>query len=119
MTCPTMKAMPIVSPKWKIDFWYAQQFVGFLTKLQGIKDTDGNSLLHNSMIGYGSGNADGNQHTHPSLPIVLAGGGGPLSPANYVRFISTPACNLFLSLADRMGLKHLERFGDSTGRLTI
>jgi hypothetical protein len=26
-------------------------------------------------------------------------------------------CNLFLSMADRMGATKLERFGDSTGRL--
>ena len=104
----------------KIDFWYAQQFAKFLTKMDGIKDPDGNSLLHNSMIVYGSGNSDGNQHTHTNLPIVLAGGGGgTLAPAGYTKYSSTPACNLFLSLSDRMGLKHLERFGDSTDRLRI
>ena len=40
---------------------------------QAAKDVDGNSLLHNSMIVYGSGNADGNRHTHTNLPIILAG----------------------------------------------
>ena len=34
------------------------------------------------MIVYGSGNADGNRHTHDNLPVVLAGGGGgTLKPA--------------------------------------
>jgi hypothetical protein len=104
----------------KIDLWYVQQFARFLTKLQGVKDLDGNSLLHNSMIVYGSGDADGNAHTHTNLPIVLAGGGGgTLVPADYVSYKSVPACNLFLSLADRMGLQSLERFGDSTGRIRI
>lgn len=104
----------------KIDRWYAEQFAKFLRKLRDTKDVDGNSLLHNSMIVYGSGNSDGNRHSHTNLPIVLAGGGGgTLSPANYVDYKSTPACNLFLSLADRMGMKQLERFGDSTGRVNI
>ncbi len=104
----------------KIDLWYAQQFTKFLVKLEGIRDVDGNSLLHNSMIVYGSGNSDGNQHTHNNLPIVLAGGGGgALSPASYVQHNSLPACNLLLSLADQMGVKNLSRFGDSTGRITI
>jgi hypothetical protein len=72
------------------------------------------------MIVYGSGDADGNAHTHTNLPIVLAGGGGgTLVPADYVSYKSVPACNLFLSLADRMGLQSLERFGDSTGRIRI
>ena len=104
----------------KIDLWYTQQFAKFLVKLNGIKDVDGNSLLHNAMIVYGSGNADGNRHSHNNLPIVLAGGGGgTLSPAGYVNYKSAPACNLFLSLADRMSMKNLDRFGDSTGRISI
>jgi len=104
----------------KIDAWYAQQFARFLTKLRDTKDVDGNSLLHNSMIVYGSGDADGNSHTHTNLPIVLAGGGGgALTPAGYLDYKSTPACNLFLSLADRMGVRNLERFGDSTGRISV
>jgi hypothetical protein len=79
---------------------------------------DGNSLLHNSMIVYGGGNADGNRHTHHNLPIILAGaGGGALTPGRFVKHGSKPTSNLFLSMADRMGVQRLERFGDSTGRL--
>lgn len=103
----------------KIDQWYARKFADFLKKLRGMKDADGRSILHNSMIVYGGGNSDGNRHTHTNLPLVLAGGGGGLlPPASYTRCGSAPACNLFLSLADRMGIQGLERFGDSTGRLT-
>jgi len=88
--------------------------------MESVKDADGRSLLHNSMIVYGSGNSDGNRHTHENLPVVLAGGGGgALGPSRYVDYKSVPACNLFLSLADRMGVPKLERFGDSTGRLAL
>jgi hypothetical protein len=111
------------NPEWiakvaRIDQWYAQQFSRFLQKLDDTKDVDGNSLLQNSMIVYGSGNADGNRHSHTNLPIVLAGGGGgALTPGRYVKFDGKPATNLFLSMADRMGIQGLDRFGDSTGRL--
>lgn len=102
----------------QIDRFYVQQFSRFLQKLEQTKDVDGNSLLHNSMILYGSGNADGNRHTHTNLPIILAGkGGGTLTPGRFVKHGSKPASNLFLSMADRMGLQNLERFGDSSGRL--
>ena len=101
-----------------IDRFYTQQLAAFLAKLEATKDADGHSLLHNSMIVYGSGNADGNSHTHVNLPILLAGhGGGTLAPGRFVRHGARPACNLFLSMADRMGVKNLERFGDSTARL--
>ncbi len=70
------------------------------------------------MIVYGSGNADGNRHTHDNLPVVLAGkGGGLLALGRYVKHGSKPMTNLYLSMAERLGLRDLDRFGDSTGRL--
>jgi len=102
----------------EIDLWYAKQFARFLQKLKETPDSDGQSVLQNSMIVYGSGNADGNRHTHSNLPLILAGGGGgTLKPGRYVQHGSRPMSDLFLSLADRMGVPRLERFGDSTGRL--
>ena len=102
----------------QIDRWYVEQFAKFLERLQNTPDVDGKSLLDNSMIVYGSGNADANRHTHSNLPIILAGGGGgALTPGRHVNHGSKPLCDLFLSLADRMGATNLEHFGDSTGRL--
>lgn len=102
----------------EIDLWYVKQFSKFLERLHNTKDLDGNSVLHNSMILYGSGNADGNRHTHVNLPMILAGnGGGSVTPGRYTKHGAVPASNLFLSMADRMGVSGLERFGDSSGRL--
>jgi len=102
-----------------IDLWYAQQFAKFLEKLQATKDVDGQSLLHNSMILYGSGNADGNRHTHSNLPLILAGGGGgALTPGRYVQHGSKPMNNLLVSMAEIMGVQKLENFGDATGKLS-
>jgi hypothetical protein len=102
----------------QIDVWYATQLAYFLEKMDNTKDVDGQSLLHNSQILYGGGNADGNQHTHVNLPIVLAGaGGGTLNPGRYVQHDPTPITNLYLSMMDRVGIKDVTRFGDSTDRL--
>lgn len=101
-----------------IDLWYVKQFGKFLQKLSDTKDVDGSSLLHNSMIVYGGGNADGNRHTHTNLPILLAGaGGGTVTPGRFVKHGGKPLTNLYLSMADRMGIKNLQSFGDATGRL--
>lgn len=103
----------------EIDLWYSKQFAKFLEKLRNTKDVDGNSLLHNSMILYGGGNADANRHTHSNLPLILAGsGGGTLTSGRLIKHGGKPTTNLFLSMADRMGVRDLERFGDSTGRLS-
>ena len=102
----------------QIDRWYVTQFARFLEKLELTRDVDGHSLLHNSMIVYGSGNADGNRHTHTNLPVILAGqGGGALNAGRFAKFDSVPMSNLLLGLADLMGAQNVERLGDSTGRL--
>ena len=101
-----------------IDLWYIQQFAKFVEKLDSIKDIDGHSILHNSMIVYGSGNSDGNRHTHSNLPIILAGsGGGSLTPGRYTKLKSKPLNNLYLNMLDRFGIEGIPRLGDSTGRL--
>jgi hypothetical protein len=72
------------------------------------------------MVVYGSGNADGNRHTHSNLPILFAGtAGGAFKPDAYVKVKSQPITNLYLTMADLMGAHDLERHGDSTGRLEI
>lgn len=102
----------------QIDQWYAGQFAQIMKKMDAVKDADGKSLLHNSMLVYGAGNGDPNRHNHDNLPFLLAGhGGGTLKPGRFVKHSPTPSMNMFLSLADRMGLREMERFGDSTGRL--
>jgi hypothetical protein len=103
-----------------IENWYVAQLAYFLEKMEATKDVDGNSLLHNSMIMYGTGIADGNRHNHQNLPVILAGaGGGTITTGRYNQYGSVPLANLYLSMADRMGVPTLERFGDSTERLGI
>ena len=103
----------------QIDHFYVSQLAYFLEKMDATKDLDGNSLLHNSQIVYGSGNSDGNRHSHTNLPVVLAGhAGGTLQPGRYTKFSDLPVTDLYLSMFDRIGgAQRLERFGDSTGRL--
>jgi hypothetical protein len=102
----------------EIDLWYVRQLARFLAKLRDMEDVDGASVLDNSMIVYGGGNSDANRHTHSNLPIILAGGGGgTLTPGRHVQYGGVPASNLFLSMADRLGVDDLSTFGDATGRL--
>ena len=100
-----------------IDRWYVERLAVFLEKMQNTQDMDGKSLLDHSMVLYGSGNADGNRHTHVNLPVVVAGsGGGAFQTGRYIKARSQPIPNLFLSMADAMGAQGIERHGDSTGR---
>jgi hypothetical protein len=101
----------------KINRFHIEQFAYLVKRLDEIKEGE-HSLLHQSMIVYGSGISDGNKHNHYDLPIVMAGhGGGSIRPGRHLRYPEhTPLSNLYLSLLDRGGA-NVTRFGDSTGRL--
>lgn len=100
-----------------IDQFYISRFARFLERMEETKDTDGNSLLHNSMIVYGGAIADGNRHTHENLPVILAGhAGGTIQTGRYLKVPAQPMSNLFVSMLNRFGVETTE-FGDSTGPL--
>jgi Protein of unknown function (DUF1552) len=69
-------------------FYYKMSIIGgFLRKLKGLIDADGNDLLHNSLIMIASEIADGDRHNHDDLPILLAGRlGGLVTPDRHVRY---------------------------------
>lgn len=103
----------------KIDAYYTERLSRFLTTLDSKKEADGSTILDNSMIVYGGAIGDGDRHNHDDLPIIVAGGaGGTFQTGRHVKFNSdVPLSNLFLSMVDRYGVK-LDRFGDSTAKLT-
>lgn len=105
----------------KIDLFYSRQFAYFLETLKAKKDADGKSVLHNSMIVWGSGLADPDRHSHSKLPIVLAGhaGGGRFNQGRHADLgTDIPMSNLYLSLLDTMGVT-ADTFGDATGRMPM
>jgi hypothetical protein len=101
----------------KINHFHITLLKHFLDKLANIKEGDG-TMLDNSMVLYGSGLADPNRHRHEDLPILVAGGGGgTLKGGRHLKFpANTPLTNLYLSLANRMGVG-ADSFSDSTGEL--
>ncbi len=109
------------NPEWiekvtRINVHHMELFASYVSRLKATADGDG-SLLDHSMVVYGSAIADGNKHTHESLPVLLAGGGGGgLETGRHVVYEKQPLTNLYLTLLDRMGV-HPETIGDSTGRI--
>lgn len=101
----------------KINEYHVRMLAYLLDRLKATPDRDGN-LLDNSMILYGSSINDGNKHTHDTLPLVLAGGGGgKIKGGRHLRLAKdTPMNNLLLSMLDKSGV-NVEQFGDSTGHL--
>jgi len=90
-----------------------------IQKLKATPDGDGN-LLDHSVVLYGSGMGNSNQHDHEDLPIVLLGGAsGQLTGGRHLVFpAKTTMSNLLLAVLDKFGIP-IEKFGDSTGKLEI
>jgi hypothetical protein len=99
--------------------YHVSMLAYLLERLRKTPDGDGN-LLDNSLILYGSGISDGNEHNHDPLPIVLAGGaGGTLKGNRHLEFDrKTTMANLHLAMLAKLGVSEAH-FGDSTGRLDI
>ena len=101
----------------KINHYHVTQFAYLLEKLRSTPDGDG-SLLDHTIMMYGTGMGDCNAHDPRNIPLVLAGGrSAQLKGGRHLRYPKeTPLANLHLTLLDKLGV-HLDRMGDSTGRL--
>ena len=103
----------------RVNTYQVQQFSSFLEKLRTTPDGDG-TLLDNSLLLYGGGLSNGNEHSHINLPLVLAGGAaGRLEGGRHLEYpIDTPMANLLLSVLENVGVSE-DQLGDSTGRLEL
>ncbi|MDB4786407.1 DUF1552 domain-containing protein [Planctomycetaceae bacterium] len=89
------------------------EFNTFLTKLKALEEFDRPLLDHTAVL-FGSNLGNASAHDWHNLPIVLAGGG--YKHGAYVAHdekSNTPFANMFVSLAQRMGVE-TDKFGSST-----
>jgi Protein of unknown function (DUF1552) len=102
-----------------LNAYHVGLFGYFLEKLRATPDGDG-TLLDHSLVLYGSGMSDGNQHNHTDLPIVLAGGAsGRLKGGRHIRHPkNTPMANLLVAMLDTLQIP-TDKFGDSTGEVSL
>jgi hypothetical protein len=103
----------------KLNAYHASLFAHFVEKLRTTPDGDGTMLDH-SLLLYGSGMSNSNQHLHRNLPLVLMGGGAGTVKGGVHRAYdpTTPMANLHLTLLDKFGVPTTS-FGDSTGTLSL
>lgn len=94
---------------------------GLLAKLKSHKE-GGDSILGNTSVMFGSNLGNASSHSTQQLPILLAGGGFKhgqhliVAPKGDLKK-STPLCNLFVSILQRMGIE-ADKYATSTGTVT-
>jgi hypothetical protein len=102
----------------KLNTYHVSLFAKFVEKLRNTPDGDG-SLLDHSLILFGSGMSESNNHSRLNVPTLLVGGGDILKGNRHVRAPrETPIGNLLLDLAGKFGCD-VDKFGVSTGRFEV
>ncbi len=103
----------------KLNTYHMSLFAKFLEKLKNTQDGDG-SLLDHSMILYGSGMSESDQHSRLNIPTLLAGGlcGGMEGNRHIQEKKETPFSNLLVSIANKYGCD-IDKMGISTGAVAI
>ena len=104
----------------KINRYHVSLVPYFLERLKNTPDGDGN-LLDHTLVLYGSAMGDSNLHNHKRCPLFLAGhaNGAIKGNLHFKAPDATPMANVFLTLLHRLGVDHLDTFGDSTGEVSI
>ncbi|MDP1825466.1 MAG: DUF1552 domain-containing protein [Archangium sp.] len=113
--------------------WYATAFAAWVQRFKATPDTDGGSLLDNTLIVWPNVFGMGSYHDFHEIPVVLAGrAGGAIQPGrlldyrraraanptvfgpSYDRrsFVNETTNNLMVSLCHAMGLRDVTTFGD-------
>ena len=103
----------------KVNTYHVQMVGRFLQKLSATKDGEG-TLLDHSLILYGSGMSNGNQHSHHPLPLLVAGraGGRVQGNQHLIQRENTPIGNLHTALAQKSGAQ-ISSFGDNSGVIDL
>jgi hypothetical protein len=100
--------------------WEAQRVAHLLSALDSIQDTDGKTLLDNTLVFISSDVGDAAIHSHDTMPVLIAGGGGTVTKMGQCVVAGAgdqgpkgqqPFANVFLSILEFVGV-HAQSFGD-------
>ena len=93
-----------------------EQYAYLISRMKELKESDGSSMLDNSIVTYGAALGDGATHQFFDLPFIVAGmGQGQFKQGRFIQCKSgTLNSNMWLSLAKLMGVE-MDTFADSSG----
>ena len=101
----------------RINTYHIELFAKFLDKMRATADGDG-SLFDHSLMFYGGGMGNPNQHASDPLPLIAVGGGVGTGHRHIKLPTRTPVGNLWMAVARHYG-SPIERLGDSNGTIEL
>lgn len=95
-----------------------EQFAYMVKKMHSLREGDG-TLLDNSIMMWGSGLEDGNEHTRENLPFILAGrGGGSINTGRFFPDVKGNQGDLLTTLLTCAGIPLDRPIGIATKQIT-
>ncbi len=101
----------------KVNRYHMEFFARFVDRLANTPDGDG-SLLDNTLLMYGSGMSNGNEHVKLRLPTAIVSGFVPGNRHIEIPDYSKPIGDLHVDIAKQMGIE-LSRFGQRSDGGTV
>jgi hypothetical protein len=101
----------------KLNVYHMSLFSKFVDRLSKTPDGDG-TMLDNSMVLFGSGMSESNNHERTDLPTLLVGGFGGRGSLHVKLDKETPIANMMLTLGQHYGVE-MDKLGISTGTVQI
>ncbi|HVY66065.1 MAG TPA: DUF1552 domain-containing protein [Gammaproteobacteria bacterium] len=101
----------------KLNVYHMTLFEKFVARLNKTPDGVG-SMLDNTMVLWGSGMSESNNHERKDLPTLLVGGFGGRGSLHVATKPETPVANFMLTLGQHFGVE-MDTFGISTGTVSI
>jgi hypothetical protein len=101
----------------KLNVYHMTLFEKFIAGLANTPEGDG-SLLDHSMILFGSGMSESNNHDPKDLPTLVVGGFGGRGSMHIEAPEETPIANFMLALGQHFGVE-TDSFGISTGAVDL
>ena len=101
----------------KLNVFHMSLFAKFVERLANTPDGDG-TMLDNSMMLWGSGMSESQNHERTDLPTLLVGGFKGRGSLHVAAKPETPIANFMLSLVQHYGVE-LDSLGISTGTVQI
>jgi hypothetical protein len=95
-----------------VEVWFSEQLSYFAQRLNEIQESDGSSVLDNTVIVSAKDISEGVTHGYRDVPTVILGGKGVIKPGYFNLQNRKTSGDLFTTLAQAVGAADVTSFGD-------
>jgi hypothetical protein len=95
-----------------VEVWFSEQLSYFGQQLAAIEESDGSSVLDNTILLSAKDISEGVTHGYRDVPGVILGGKGLLKPGHFNLQNQKTSGDLFATIAQALGYSDVTSFGD-------